>query len=592
MDTLHDELLSQVLSRLPAAYLSRFFAACPATWKNKVLKCGTVAEYLRVRHGSSMAEELVAEIGPEDAPWSSLVALEVRMGSGPPRTRAWGGGNDFPRVACACGYNWAAMVAPSGHAYAFGRMDEGRLGLTSSDVERLPRHMRSHDSQVVTVPAPLNVRDRSTPKGMRKNELLFWSSKSPRGARETKSEGATFRAVAAGDEHMLLVTTNGSVEACGNGLCGRLGVKMESLEEMSEDMDTSELGPLPTLLKIPIAQVSAGQDHSLFLGVSGAAFSVGLNTCGQLGIGPPGEGFGVVPLGPQDMSHVTVPTPVAAHLRFASVSAGYEFSVWVSAEGHAYSCGRARSGRLGLSAQSLGLISSLVAHWRTVNPVWSPRRLENMQHVIQASAGQTHTLLLTSEGEVHSCGDGGFGQLGYEYNGLPDAVGGGYAGSNWFNPLPSHVLMPEPVVKVACGLAHSVLLTESGSAFACGFNEDGRLGLGAEYQGQIVPHTAHVFVPSRIDLAFLRGLLLPGLEPQGDEVVIDMAAGGEHLLLVTQTRSPGGDLTRRLRWYATMADCQFSDFIACGPEDCVAQQDEPEQSASVLWHPGGPLGLC
>ena len=84
--------------------------------------------------------------------------------------------------------------------------------------------------------------------------------------------------------------------------------------------------------------------------------------------------------------------------------------------------------------------------------------------IVQIAAGSTHSLLLTSEGEVLSFGSSGDGKLGRE-----DAT-------DCSEPLP--VEFKDRVVAIAAGCDHSVAVTENGEAFAWGFGQHGATGTG------------------------------------------------------------------------------------------------------------------
>jgi alpha-tubulin suppressor-like RCC1 family protein len=82
-------------------------------------------------------------------------------------------------------------------------------------------------------------------------------------------------------------------------------------------------------------------------------------------------------------------------------------------------------------------------------------------------AGLYHTMILTEDGEVFACGENKEGQLG-----LGDNVD-----RNTFEKVPP--LPEDKVVKqVVVGSFHTMILTEDGMVFACGYNALGQLGLG------------------------------------------------------------------------------------------------------------------
>eukprot|EP00955_Chlamydomonas_euryale_P056810 356557-Chlamydomonas_euryale.AAC.2 len=84
----------------------------------------------------------------------------------------------------------------------------------------------------------------------------------------------------------------------------------------------------------------------------------------------------------------------------------------------------------------------------------------------RASAGASHSLVLSSSGGVYACGQGLFG-----------AVGSG-CDANAVSMLPLPRLWPVGVCIVACGDNHSAALTLDGRLFVWGRGKYGQLGLG------------------------------------------------------------------------------------------------------------------
>ncbi|XP_058402336.1 probable E3 ubiquitin-protein ligase HERC6 [Diceros bicornis minor] len=84
----------------------------------------------------------------------------------------------------------------------------------------------------------------------------------------------------------------------------------------------------------------------------------------------------------------------------------------------------------------------------------------------QAACGGRHSLLLLSDGTVHSCGDNSRGQLGRR--GAPRGE----------RPEPVPALETLQVALVSCGKEHSVAVCHKGRAFAWGAGSEGQLGIG------------------------------------------------------------------------------------------------------------------
>ncbi len=87
--------------------------------------------------------------------------------------------------------------------------------------------------------------------------------------------------------------------------------------------------------------------------------------------------------------------------------------------------------------------------------------------LVQAAAGNIHTLFLADDGKVYSCGSNMRGQQGSIRH------------KNLTSPrLVTGLPLDDKVIEIAAGLYNSYFLTERGRVFACGWNVYGQLGLG------------------------------------------------------------------------------------------------------------------
>ncbi|KAK2828412.1 hypothetical protein Q5P01_019446 [Channa striata] len=104
------------------------------------------------------------------------------------------------------------------------------------------------------------------------------------------------------------------------------------------------------------------------------------------------------------------------------------------------------------------------------SPVALPLVEPLQTRVVQVACGRAHSLVLTDQEGVFSLGNNAYGQCGRRI--VEDEV---YSGSHIVHKIEG---FSSKVVQVACGQDHSLFLTETGKVFACGWGADGQTGLG------------------------------------------------------------------------------------------------------------------
>ena len=106
----------------------------------------------------------------------------------------------------------------------------------------------------------------------------------------------------------------------------------------------------------------------------------------------------------------------------------------------------------------------------------SQKELGGEEKVVEISAGEHHTLFLTSAGRVFSCGRSDGGQLGLadddealQDRTFPDML-----------EVPSQVTFPDqddPVVHISTGIHNNLAVTKGGALYAWGTGPQGELGV-------------------------------------------------------------------------------------------------------------------
>ncbi len=250
--------------------------------------------------------------------------------------------------------------------------------------------------------------------------------------------GVTATAVSAGGNHSLALTSTGAVYAWGDNAFGQLG-------DASTTQRTS-----PVLVGLPAGvtatAVSAGANHSLVVTSTGAVYAWGFNGSGQLGDASTTNRTSPVPVG--------LPGGVTA----TAVSAGSSHSLVVTSTGAVYAWGLNTNGQLGDGSTT-----------QRTSPVLVGLPAGVTATAVSAGAG-FHSLALTSTGAVYTWGANGNGQLG-------DGTT-----TQRISPVLVNLPAGVTATAVSAGNSHSLALTSTGAVYAWGLNGNGQLGDGTTTQ--------------------------------------------------------------------------------------------------------------
>uniref|UniRef100_A0A3Q2DP84 HECT and RLD domain containing E3 ubiquitin protein ligase 3 n=1 Tax=Cyprinodon variegatus TaxID=28743 RepID=A0A3Q2DP84_CYPVA len=187
--------------------------------------------------------------------------------------------------------------------------------------------------------------------------------------------------VMCGNQHCIALSRDGQLFTWGQNTNGQLGLGKGEPSKLTPH-------PLKSLAGIPLAQISAGGDHSFALSLSGAVFGWGKNRAGQLGL--------------NDRQDRAVP----CHIKFLRsqkvvyISCGDEHTAALTKDGGLFTFGDGSRGQLGHGASNNELL---------------PRRVLELMgtEVSQIACGRHHTLaLVPSSSVVYAFGCNSHGQLG------------------------------------------------------------------------------------------------------------------------------------------------------------------------------------
>ncbi|THF73413.1 RCC1 domain-containing protein [Cohnella fermenti] len=254
--------------------------------------------------------------------------------------------------------------------------------------------------------------------------------------------------VSTGLYRSLAVKTDGTVWSWGyNSSYGALG----NGSTTNSPLPVQVVGSGGTGALNNVIAVSAGYSHSLALKADGTVWSWGNNVVGMLG----------------NATLVTSKTPVqvvnstntGGLTNVIAISAGYDHSLTLLADGTVWSWGNNDYGQLGTN--------SIVMSTKPVQ-VKGTGGTGVLSNIIAIEAGNQSSFALASDGTVWSWGNNYYGKLG--------------DGTMTTRKAPVQVLgiggtgVLSGVIAISTGYQHSVALKSDGTIYAWGFNNNGQLG--------------------------------------------------------------------------------------------------------------------
>lgn len=313
-------------------------------------------------------------------------------------------GDDIVDI-CAGGMHSVALDV-HGKVWTFGCNDEGALGRpTSSDTDEGTPSIVQLPSSAVRITAGDShtaalldngkvfawgaFRDSHGSMGLVMSERVGKSCQAPTHI----TVGETAADIASGGDHLVILTTSGSIFTMGCGEQGQLGrLAQRSASREARQGFSALLVPSKVTVRGGAKKVWAGYHATFAVNNDDKLLAWGLNNYGQLGIS-----------GDKRKIALYAPTPCdsAPATSWSQVSCGQHHTLFTDNDGHCYTAGRCEYGRLGLGEGHDGDAETVIAI----------PKLEGKK-CISIAAGTSSSYAVTSAGELFSWGMGSEGQLG------------------------------------------------------------------------------------------------------------------------------------------------------------------------------------
>ena len=292
----------------------------------------------------------------------------------------------------------------------------------------------------------------------------------------------------AGWEHNIVITNEGEIFSFGHNQFLQCGV--QNTTKIQENIkEPKNISELNNNIRALLA--SCGNEHSLILSKDHIVYSFGSNEDGVLGINSnlKEENKLNYKFNKIDFGEYTN--------KIIDISCGTVHNLALTYDGKVFSWGSSQGGQLGLPLEILEKQPKFKNNYYVSTPVNVPIYNKNNKtkndgeineiNIIKISCGEAHSIALSNDGKVYSWGFGSNGQLGLGFCEDSFEPGEGLKNSMRYTPQKIEEINDEIICKVKCGKTFSMFINNKGELFACGVNDLNQLGI------QEIPSKDHLF---------------------------------------------------------------------------------------------------
>jgi alpha-tubulin suppressor-like RCC1 family protein len=255
---------------------------------------------------------------------------------------------------------------------------------------------------------------------------------------DTGIVGKTPDLISCGENHAVVLMTDGTIFGTGRNNGGQLGLNTKDLRTSLSQM-INNTGKTPR-------SIVCGAHHTLVLMTDNTIYGTGYNGWGELGLGFNSTTLANEILVLNQMIGVSGKTP-------SSIYAGQGWSIVLMTDGTIYGTGLNDSGQLGTGNTTNRNTLTLMSNSTGKTP-------------LSVACGETYTIVLMSDGTIFGTGVNNEGQLGT----------GNTTNRTTLTQMTNNT--GKTPQSIHCGFLHTIVLMTDGTIYGTGRNNEGQLGTG------------------------------------------------------------------------------------------------------------------